>query len=142
MNWTGFHIPFLIPASYARLRSSNIEYGTVLGLQKIGFDLVITNAYITRNNYGDKAVQKGIHKIIDFNGAVMTDSGGYQVLEYGGVDVSPEEMAEFETGIKTDIAIPLDKPTGYGLAKNKARAYVEHTLKVSKKTLEIGRAHV
>ena len=104
--------------------------------QKIGFDLVITNAYITRNSYGDEAVQKGIHKIIDFNGAVMTDSGGYQVLEYGGVDVSPEEMAEFETGIKTDIAIPLDKPTGYGLPKNKAKAYVEHTLKVSKKTLE------
>ena len=48
----------------------------------LGFDLVITNAYITLNYYGDKAAKSGIHKIINFDGAVMTDSGGYQVLEY------------------------------------------------------------
>ena len=56
-------------------------------IKEMGFDLVITNAYITRNNYGDEAVKKGIHKIIDFDGSIMTDSGGYQVLEYGDVKV-------------------------------------------------------
>jgi 7-cyano-7-deazaguanine tRNA-ribosyltransferase len=66
----------------------------------------------------------------------MTDSGGYQVLEYGDVKVLPSEMADFEKGILTDFAIPLDKPTGYGLAWKKAESYVNHTLKVSKKTLE------
>ncbi len=105
-------------------------------IKEMGFDLVITNAYITRNNYGDEAVKKGIHEIIDFDGAIMTDSGGYQVLEYGDVKVLPPEMAEFERKILTDFAIPLDKPTGYGLAWKKAESYVNHTLKVSKKTLE------
>jgi len=105
-------------------------------IKEMGFDLVITNAYITRNNYGDEAVIKGIHKIIDFDGAIMTDSGGYQVLEYGDVKVLPSEMADFEKKILTDFAIPLDKPTGYGLAWKKAESYVNHTLKVSKKTLE------
>ncbi len=105
-------------------------------IQEIGFDLVITNAYITRNNFGDEAIKKGIHKIIDFDGAVMTDSGGYQVLEYGDVGVSPTEMADFETGILTDFAIPLDRPTGFGLPLEKASAYVKHTLKVSKQTLD------
>ncbi|MEK6870081.1 MAG: tRNA-guanine transglycosylase, partial [Thermoproteota archaeon] len=105
-------------------------------IKEMGFDLVITNAYITRNNYGDEAVKKGIHKIIDFDGAIMTDSGGYQVLEYGDVKVLPTEMADFERKILTDFAIPLDKPTGYGLAWKKAESYVNHTLKVSKKTLE------
>lgn len=104
-------------------------------LKQIGFDLVITNAYITLKRYGIEAEKKGIHEIINFDGSVMTDSGGYQVLEYGKVDVSPSAMAEFEKNIKTDIAIPLDKPTGYGLPKKKAREYVEHTLKVSKETL-------
>jgi 7-cyano-7-deazaguanine tRNA-ribosyltransferase len=66
----------------------------------------------------------------------MTDSGGYQVLEYGDLKVLPPEMAEFERKILTDFAIPLDKPTGYGLAWKKAESYVNHTLKVSKKTLE------
>ena len=105
-------------------------------IQEMGFDLVITNAYITRNRYGNDAIKHGIHKIIDFDGAVMTDSGGYQVLEYGDVDVSPVEMAKFENDIKTDFAIPLDKPTGYRLPKNKAKSFVDHTLKISKQTLK------
>ena len=105
-------------------------------IREIGFDLVITNAYITRNSYGDEAVKKGIHKIIDFDGAIMTDSGGYQVLEYGDVQVLPHEMANFEKGIMTDFAIPLDKPTGYGLPWKKAESYVKQTLRVSKETLE------
>jgi len=104
-------------------------------IREIGFDLVITNAYITKNNYGKEAITKGIHKIIDFDGAIMTDSGGYQVLEYGDVQVLPPEMADFEKGIMTDFAIPLDKPTGYGLPWKKAESYVNHTLKVSKETL-------
>jgi len=103
---------------------------------EIGFDLVITNAYITKNNYGDKAVKKGIHKIINFDHAIMTDSGGYQVLEYGDVKVLPPEMAKFERRILTDFAIPLDKPTGFGLPLKKARSYVKQTLKVSKETLD------
>ena len=74
-------------------------------IKDIGFDLVITNAYITKNHYADEAIKKGIHKIIDFDGAIMTDSGGYQVLEYGDVDVLPPDMANFEKGILTDFAI-------------------------------------
>ena len=105
-------------------------------IREIGFEMVITNAYITMNNYGDEAIKKGIHKIINFDGAIMTDSGGYQVLEYGDVDVAPSEMADFEKGIMTDFAIPLDKPTGFGLPIKQARAFVNHTLKVSKQTLD------
>ncbi len=104
-------------------------------IQEIGFDLVITNAYITKNNYGDEAAKKGIHKIIDFDGSIMTDSGGYQVLEYGDVKVLPPDMANFEKKILTDFAIPLDKPTGFGLPIKKAEDYVKQTLKVSKQTL-------
>ncbi len=108
-------------------------------IKEIGFDLVITNAYITKNNYESQAIEKGIHKIIDFDGGVMTDSGGYQVLEYGDVGVTPYDMADFEKRIMTDFAIPLDKPTGYGMPIKKAEEYVNHTLKVSKETID-GRA--
>jgi 7-cyano-7-deazaguanine tRNA-ribosyltransferase len=98
-------------------------------LKKMGFDLVITNAYITLRHYGDEARRRGIHDIINYDGAVMTDSGGYQVLEYGSVEVEPEMMARFENDIKSDISIPLDRPTGYGLNYEKAKEYVETTLK-------------
>ncbi len=105
-------------------------------MREMGFDLVITNAYITLKNYGDDAIQRGIHKIIDYDGAIMTDSGGYQVLEYGDIDVDYKMILEFEKGIMTDIAIPLDRPTGLGLSKKKAVEYVNHTLKISKETLD------
>ena len=105
-------------------------------IKKMGFDLVITNAYITLKQYGNDAIKKGIHSIIDYDGAIMTDSGGYQVLEYGDIDTDYKKMSEFEKGIATDIAIPLDRPTGFGLPKKKAIDYVKHTLKVSKETWE------
>ena len=90
-------------------------------LKKMGFDLVITNAYITLRHYGEEARRRGIHDIINYDGAVMTDSGGYQVLEYGSVEVEPAMMARFENDIKSDIPIPLDRPTGYGLNYEKAK---------------------
>ena len=105
-------------------------------IREMGFDLVITNAYITKNRYEKEAIDLGIHKIINFDGSVMTDSGGYQVLEYGDVPVTPLEMADFEMKIMTDIAIPLDKPTGFRLSKSKAESFVEQTLKVSKDTIQ------
>lgn len=105
-------------------------------LRRMGFDLVITNAYITLKQHGEEAVRRGIHDIIHYDGAVMTDSGGYQVLEYGDIDTDYRKMAEFERGIGTDIAIPLDRPTGFGLAKKRASEYVDYTLRISKETLE------
>ena len=105
-------------------------------IHDMGFDVIITNAYITMNNYGDEARRRGIHDIAKYNGSIMTDSGGYQVLEYGELDVLPKDMANFEIDIKTDFAIPLDKPTGYGLTKKLATEYVNHTLKVCKQTLK------
>ena len=106
-------------------------------LKKMGFDLVITNAYITLRHYGDEARKRGIHEIIGFDGAVMTDSGGYQVLEYGSVEVEPSAMAQFEKDIRSDIPIPLDKPTGYGLEYEKAKEYVDITLANCKETLKV-----
>jgi 7-cyano-7-deazaguanine tRNA-ribosyltransferase len=105
--------------------------------EAMGFSLVITNAYITLRHYGDEARKRGIHNIIGFDGAVMTDSGGYQVLEYGSVEVEPGEMAQFEKDIKSDIPIPLDKPTGYGLPYQQAKEYVRITLENCERTLKV-----
>ena len=82
-----------------------------------------------------KLERRGIHKIINYDGIVMTDSGGYQVLEYGFINVEPTIMAQFEKDIESDICIPLDKPTGYGLGYERAKDHVEQTLKNAKETL-------
>lgn len=106
-------------------------------LKRMGFEVVITNAYIAYRQYGDDARKRGIHDIIGFDGAVMTDSGGYQVLEYGSVEVGPGTIAQFEKDIKSDIPIPLDKPTGYGLQYEQAKKYVDTTLDNCRETLQV-----
>lgn len=105
-------------------------------IKRLGFDIVITNAYITLRHYGKKAIDRGIQNIINYDGTIMTDSGGYQVLEYGSVDVTPSEMSIYECEIGSDICVPLDKPTGYGLEYNKAKEYVNITLQNCKDTID------
>lgn len=104
----------------------------------VGFDMVITNAYIAMKRHGDEAARRGIHDIIGYDGPVMTDSGGYQVLEYGDVGVDPEAMAAYEEAIGTDVAVPLDRPTGMGLPREEAKRSVDHTLRVSRRTISSG----
>jgi 7-cyano-7-deazaguanine tRNA-ribosyltransferase len=106
-------------------------------LKSLGFNAIITNAYIALQHYGDRAREKGIHDIVNFDGVVMTDSGGYQVLEYGSIDIESEVIAQFEKEIGSDICVPLDKPTGYGLDYYTARNYVEQTLTNAKDTLHM-----
>jgi 7-cyano-7-deazaguanine tRNA-ribosyltransferase len=106
-------------------------------LKSLGFECIITNAYIAFKFYGEKAEKQGIHKIVNFDGPIMTDSGGYQVLEYGKVNVTPSIMAQFELDIGSDIPVPLDKPTGYGLPYNTAKSYVDETLSNIDETIDV-----
>ncbi len=57
--------------------------------EELGCEAVITNAYILRKQNAEKPVEIGVHKFLDFEGVVMTDSGAYQILEYGEIAVSP-----------------------------------------------------
>lgn len=106
-------------------------------LKSLGFECIITNAYITFKYYGEKAEKQGIHRIVNYDGPIMTDSGGYQVLEYGKVNVTPSTMAQFELDIGSDIPVPLDKPTGYGLPFNTAKSYVEETISNIDETIKV-----
>lgn len=104
-------------------------------IRSMGFEAVMTNAYTTFRQLNSRA-QEGIHKLIDFDGTIMTDSGGYQVLEFGSVDIDPLGMAEFEEKIGSDIAIILDKPTGLDVTRSFARKTVIETLDSARKTRE------
>ncbi len=97
-------------------------------IARVGFRQVITNAYLTLRRFGDRAVEKGIHGILGWDGVVMTDSGAYQILEYGEVSVSPEEIIRFQEAIGSDIAVILDIPTG-DVDWDRARETVEETLR-------------
>ncbi len=100
--------------------------------ETFGFEAVITNAYILKKRFGNKPVEKGLHKFLDFDGAVMTDSGAYQILVYGGVEVSQKEIVAYQEGIGSDVATMLDIPTGWKVTKEQAQETVAETLKRAK----------
>lgn len=98
-------------------------------LASLGFKGLMTNSLIIYTRRRDEALAKGIHRLLDFDGIFMTDSGGYQVLEYGNVEVSYEQIAAFQSGIGSDLAVTLDMPTGYSLSKRYASETMEYSLK-------------
>lgn len=91
---------------------------------------LITNAYIIKKHFNNKPIKKGIHKFLDYNGVVMTDSGAYQILVYGqNVKITNREIIQYQEQIDTDIATILDVPTGWQVSPKYAKHTVEETLK-------------
>jgi 7-cyano-7-deazaguanine tRNA-ribosyltransferase len=105
-------------------------------IRAMGYEAVMTNAYTTYRQLRERA-SEGIHEIIGFEGSVMTDSGGYQVLEYGSVDIQVEEMARFEEILGSDIAIILDKPTGLDVSRKFAAYTVKETIAAAERTAKV-----
>ncbi len=100
--------------------------------EEFGFEAVITNAYILKKRYQNKPIEEGLHRFLNFNGAIMTDSGAYQILVYGGVEVSQAEIVEYQERIGSDIATILDIPTGWKVSREHAEKTVAETLQRAK----------
>ena len=79
--------------------------------EKFNCDLIITNAYLISKYYGEKAIELGVHELLDFPGPIMTDSGAYQILLYGYIDVNPDFILEYQRSIGSDIGVILDVPS-------------------------------
>jgi 7-cyano-7-deazaguanine tRNA-ribosyltransferase len=104
---------------------------------KFGFEALITNAYIMKKRFKEQLSDKGVHRFLDFDGVVMTDSGAYQILVYGDVDVTPAEIVEYQEKIKTDIATILDVPTSWKVSEQHAEQTVDETLKRAKELFNL-----
>ena len=99
---------------------------------EFGFEAVITNAYILWKRYQNRPAEEGLHKFLNYDGSVMTDSGAYQILVYGGVEVNQAEIVDYQERIGSDIATILDIPTGWHVPKERAQETVAETLKRAK----------
>ena len=99
---------------------------------EFGFDALITNAYILKKRFQNQPIEKGLHKLLDFNDTIMTDSGAYQILVYGDIETNPKEIVEYQEQIDTDIATILDIPTGWKVTEEHAQQTVKETLKRAK----------
>ncbi len=82
-------------------------------MRKFGAEILITNSYIIYRTpeLRKKAISEGVHRLLDVDLPIMTDSGAYQLSQYGELDVTHADILEFQIKIGTDIAVPLDIPT-------------------------------
>ena len=122
--------PALMPVIHPRKQT--IDVG------KYGADIVITNAYLIYKDekLKQKAIDEGLHKLINFDGPIMTDSGSFQLSVYGDVEITNKEVIEFQELIKTDIGTSLDIPTAPFVEREKAEEDLKITLERAKEAAD------
>ncbi len=81
--------------------------------EAFGAEILITNSYVLHgsDDLREPARQQGLHDLLGFDGAIMTDSGSFQLAEYGAIDVTTPEILRFQHEIGSDIGTPVDIPT-------------------------------
>ena len=123
--------PALMPVIHPRKQAVDVG--------KYGADIVITNAYLIYKDEDlkKKAAEEGLHKLINFDGPIMTDSGSFQLSVYGDVEITNREVIEFQELIKTDIGTSLDIPTAPFVERQKAESDLEITLERAREAVQI-----
>jgi 7-cyano-7-deazaguanine tRNA-ribosyltransferase len=94
-----------------------------------GAQAVITNAYIVHGTerLRERALADGLHDLVGFDGPIMTDSGSFQLAEYGEIDVTTEEILRFQRDAGADIGTPVDIPTDPDADRERAEADLAET---------------
>jgi len=126
--------PTLLPVVNPNLRT--IEPAE---LHRMGFGMVITNAYVIRSKpeLALRARQEGVHKLLGFPGPVMTDSGTFQMYVYGDVEVTNREIVEFQRDIGVDVGTILDLFSTPDRTHAQARADVDGTVERAREAVPL-----
>ncbi len=101
-----------------------------------GAEMLITNSYVLHgsDDLREPVLDRGLHDLLDFSGAIMTDSGSFQLAEYGEISVTTEEILDFQRTIGSDVATPVDVPTPPDVDRDEAateRATTQERLEVA-----------
>lgn len=126
--------PFFMPVA----TQGTVKYVSAEDVRRLGSPILLSNTYHLMLRPGEKAMKKfgGLHKFMDWNGAILTDSGGFQVFSLAadrtksgkslveltdkGVTFSsyvdgskhyltPERSLQIQTDLGVDIAVVLDE---------------------------------
>lgn len=128
-------------------------------LEEIGIDVILCNAFHLYLRPGIELIKQfgGLHKFINWNKPILTDSGGYQVFSLGtprlgskrcvplskasreGVEFkspvdgsthffTPEKVIQIQVDLGSDIIMPLDNVVGYPCSYEEAKVANDITL--------------
>jgi 7-cyano-7-deazaguanine tRNA-ribosyltransferase len=111
--------------------------------ERFKFNMIITNSYIINRGeeLKERAMREGLHRMLSFEGIIMTDSGTFQSYMYGGgekeVDVDPLEIIRFQKKLGSDVGTILDRFTVPDAIWSQARSDLDITLTRARDSLSI-----
>ena len=103
---------------------------SALDLKEVGCQIELSNTYHLHLRPGDEVVRQmgGLHRFMDWNGPMLTDSGGFQVFSLSGlrkikeegvtfashidgrrIFMGPEESMKIQSNLGSDIAMAFDE---------------------------------
>ena len=141
--------PFFMPVA----TQGTIKHASAEDIRRLGSPILLSNTYHLMLRPGEKAVKKmgGLHSFMDWQGAILTDSGGFQVFSLAadrtktgqslvkltskGVEfksyidgsthyLTPERSLHIQSDLGVDIAVVLDEC----VALPAQRPYLEHSV--------------
>ncbi|MBU5426422.1 tRNA guanosine(34) transglycosylase Tgt [Tissierella pigra] len=126
-------------------------------VKDLGAQIILSNTYHLYLRPGHKLVEEagGLHKFMNWDGPILTDSGGFQVFSLGdlrkikeeGVEfrshidgskhfISPEKSIEIQNSLGSDIMMCFDECTPYPATYEYAKHSMERTTRWAKRCKE------
>ncbi len=133
------HGPINTPAFMPVATQGSVKALDFTDIRSIGANVVLSNTYHLMLRPGIQLIKDlgGLHRFIDWDGPILTDSGGFQTFSLGkltkvtddGVQfrshidgslrfLSPEIVLEYQSLLGVDIAMVLDQCSAYGSSQS------------------------
>lgn len=151
--------PFFMPVA----TQGAVKYLTTNEIKQMGFQTILSNTYHLMLRPGEKLVKKfgGLHKFINWTGAILTDSGGFQVfslsqdrtksgqslvkltdkgakfksyIDGSSYDLTPAKALKIQADLGVDIAVCLDECVSLPAKRQYLAKSVDLTTKWAKET--------
>ncbi|CAM2911960.1 tRNA guanosine(34) transglycosylase Tgt [Erysipelothrix tonsillarum] len=129
---------------------ASVKFLSPEDLYKMGSQVILSNTYHLWLRPGEEVVRAagGLHKFMNYNGPILTDSGGFQVFSLGkirtiteeGVEfrshlsgeklfLSPEKAIQVQNALGSDIMMSFDECPPYPATYEYMKNSVERTIR-------------
>ncbi len=153
-NYGTFETPIFMPVG----TQATVKTLDVRDLKEINAGIILSNTYHLWLRPGEDIIKKagGLHKFMNYNGPILTDSGGFQVFSLANPrDISeegvtfkshlngdkllltPEKSITIQNKLDSDIAMSFDECAPYPSTYEYMKNSVERTLRWAKRGKDV-----
>jgi len=150
--------PFFAPVA----TRASVKAISQMDLDEIGYSLILSNTYHLHLRPGDELIASvgGLHKFMSFPGAIITDSGDFQIFSLSklnkffedGVEfrshidgskifLTPQKVLDIQKNLGSDIMMVLDDPAPYPYSQERLSESTDRTHKWAKSSIEYFKAN-